>query len=140
MTCSTCADRIAVGICGPDAVAHFRDPYGGLDPDESDREAAEAVPEFESFRGLCVRRIAGGATLQLIPYNGPVATGDLLFAGDHAVAVCCGSQIDIVPRVAGLQVVSLSARVATLDRDCGRLARITPEGMLEIVDPPLEPE
>ncbi len=124
--------RLAAGSCGKDEIVIYRDPEDDEVPDPDENPAE--LGEVRNFHGLYIRRLADGALVERIPYEGPLQTGAPLFATATTVVVGCPDRIDLVPRQGvGGGIVSIPTRVYAFDPAPARIALITPAGELELL-------
>lgn len=129
------AYRLAAGVCGIDAVVIFRDPEEDESPDE--KEDAAGNTDIWSVRGLYARRLADNKLLERIDYDAPIETGAPIFATDTVVVVGCPDRVEIIPRGGSEgEVESIPTRAHAFDSEGGRIALVTKEGELQLLQLP----
>ncbi len=115
-----CAD-LAVGPSGWDDVLVF--------------EGSNGPPPVGDKRTLTVRRLAGGQVLEQIPCDRVLGVRNPIMGTSLAVAVGFDEGVQLLPRkdlAAG--PVFLDAKAFSFDPDAGRLARVTLECQIELVE------
>jgi hypothetical protein len=126
------ADRLAVGPCGPDELVVFRDPGDSEEPEEDEDEVDDS--DLFGYRGLYIRSLSHGGIVERIPYDGPLDSGDPLFATPRLIAVGSRDGLDLVKRGTRTPDVERIPAVAiALDPVQSRVAYIERSGMLQII-------
>ena len=112
---------LAVGPCGWDDVLVF--------------EGMTARPPAVGKRSLTVRRLATGAVVEEIPCERVLGVRNPIMGTSLAVAIGFDEGVLLLPRQE-LRAESrfLTAKALSFDPDAGRLARITPECQVELVE------
>lgn len=131
------ASRLAVGPCEPDQVVIFRDSGDDEDPADTEEEPKDAREELWGHNGFYVRRLEDGALIEKIPIDLPLLrSGAPLVGTSSVIAAVCPDRVEIIPRRAGAPRATIRGRAFSLDTEAARLAVVTLDGHLDIIDLP----
>ena len=98
-------------------------------------EGNSGPPPTGDRRALTVRRLAGGEVLEQIPCERVLSVKNPIIGTSLAVAVGFEEGVQILPRKDLLaEPLFLNARALSFDPDAGRLARVTQECQVELIE------
>jgi hypothetical protein len=131
------AYAVAAGPCEPDALVIYRDPEDAerIDEDEEDEEVLARRRDVYGLHGFYFRDLESGALLGQIPTARGIVTGTELFATKCTIVIARDDRVEILDRRdPAAAPVTLTGSVHGLDPERGRVATVTPGGVLEIHD------
>lgn len=98
-------------------------------------EGNRGPPPGGDRRSLTVRRLVGGEVLEQIPCDRVLGVKNPIIGTSLAVAIGFEEGVQLLPRMElGAEPLFLSAKALSFDPDAGRLARVTLECQVELVE------